>query len=63
MTVNCPICGAEVTLALVAPEVAEEEGDPLAPVLRRLEAERYGNPEPLPRRRNGPDTDGYGTSR
>ena len=49
----------------MAPEVAEEEGDPLAPVLRRLEAERYGTPEPLPRRRrNGPDpTDGYGTSR
>ena len=54
MTVNCPICGAEVTLALVAPEVAEEEGDPLAPIVRRLEAEQYGHPEPLPGIRNGP---------
>ena len=52
---HCPICGAEVTLALVVPELAEDEpGDPLAPVVRRLEAERYGSPEPLPEIRNGP---------
>ena len=64
---RCPVCGADVTLHLVVPELAEDEpvDDPLAPVLRRLEAERYGSPEPIPpRRRNGPDpADPYGTSR
>ena len=47
-----PECGAEVTLHLVVPELAEAEGvDPLAPVVRRLEAEQYGPPvgDPRPR--------------
>lgn len=47
---RCPVCDTEVTFALVVAEAGEAEGvDPLAPVVRRLEAEQYGSPEPLPR--------------
>ena len=47
---RCPICGADLALELAAVLDAEADRppDPLDPVLRRLEAERYGSPEPLP---------------
>ena len=43
---RCPVCGAELSLELAAVLDAEapELADPLAPVVRRLEAERYGPP-------------------
>ena len=42
---RCPVCGVEVSLRLVVPELtADEPTDPLDPVVRRLEAERYGAP-------------------
>ena len=47
---RCPVCGVEVSLHLVVPELtADEPTDPLDATVRRLEAERYGSPEPLPR--------------
>jgi hypothetical protein len=48
---RCPVCGSSVTLALAlaeAGEPPEAEADPLAATVRRLEAEQYGSPEPLP---------------
>jgi hypothetical protein len=44
---HCPTCGAALVLALAAgqPEAEGETADPLAPVVRRLEAELY---EPVP---------------
>ena len=45
---RCPVCGVEVQLGLVVPELTEEWSyeptDPLDPVVRRLEAEQYGTP-------------------
>lgn len=42
---KCPTCGAEITLSLVPSEHdPEAPPDPLAPVLRRLEAEQHGPP-------------------
>lgn len=44
---HCPACGTPLALALEARE-AEPPEDELEAVVRRLEAEQYGNPEPLP---------------
>ena len=42
---RCPVCGVEVRLGLVVPELTEDEPtDPLDPEIRRLEAEQYGAP-------------------
>ena len=42
---RCPVCGVEVSLRLVVPELtADEPTDPLNPEIRRLEAEQYGTP-------------------
>ena len=48
---RCPTCGEELTLALERVANVPGTDDPVAPVLRRLEAEQYGSPEPLPERR------------
>ena len=60
----CPNCGADLDLELDLRPTggSDAELDPLAPVVRRLEAERYGSPEPIVRP-TGPDLDGYGTSK
>ena len=44
---HCPACGVPLALALEQRE-AEVPEDELEAVVRRLEAERYGSPEPLP---------------
>ena len=47
---RCPACGIPLALALEVAVTNEGEltADPLAPVVRRLEAEQYGSAEPLP---------------
>ena len=53
---RCPVCGVEVSLQVVeaeqetpVPGFADAAHDALDATVRRLEAERYGSPEPLRR--------------